>query len=311
MVFECVCPISMAIAAHLWSITNKNKGQSHYDGDICIGDEANIKSAIGGDESREIQVKIGEFLGELVHSKTTISDVAWKNTGAVIVDMLDKGAQIDIGDGGSWIRAGMKAPEAWARAERALKDAIYMSQAGMMSASIGSSISYDRQMGIFFIETATNIIFKCKPTEIYHDEQGRLHNEKGPSILFPGMKMYHLEGVRLSAKIIEFPHLLTAEDAKKELNAEVRRFIIKQMGYEKYLTQSGAKILDFDSDRHNGTRCLYESDEGHFMQCVCPSTGRIYWLFAPETCRKCEEVDEFLRSGLWIKGKQAVQVGRT
>jgi hypothetical protein len=79
------------------------------------------------------------------------------------------------------------------------------------------------------------------------DDVGRLHSERGPAIAFPdGFALHVWHGVRVSAAVIEAPWSVTKMEALSITNVELRRFVIKQMGYDRYLEQSGARLLHRD-----------------------------------------------------------------
>jgi len=79
------------------------------------------------------------------------------------------------------------------------------------------------------------------------DERGRLHSVTGPAVAYPdGWAIYAVHGVRVPADIITNPESVTAERIDKEQNAEVRRVMIERMGYERYILESGAQLLNTD-----------------------------------------------------------------
>lgn len=53
--------------------------------------------------------------------------------------------------------------------------------------------------------------------------------------------------VRVPEYVIERPHEITVELIARETNAEVRRVMIEQFGADKYLLDSGAKIVQRDA----------------------------------------------------------------
>lgn len=85
-----------------------------------------------------------------------------------------------------------------------------------------------------------------RPTAIHNDANGRDHNPAGPSIEYEGLSIYSLRGVLVPSDIITNPETLTPERIERERNAEVRRVMLEQYGFERYLMAGGAKLLDSD-----------------------------------------------------------------
>ncbi len=80
------------------------------------------------------------------------------------------------------------------------------------------------------------------------DERGRLHSLSGPAVAYPdGWAIYAVHGVRVPADIITNPENITSMRIDAEQNAEVRRVMIERMGYERYILESGAQLLNTDA----------------------------------------------------------------
>jgi hypothetical protein len=72
----------------------------------------------------------------------------------------------------------------------------------------------------------------------------RLHNDKGAAVSWgDGWGVYSIHGVRVTQQIVEAPETLTVHQIETETNAEVRRVMIDRYGPKRYLTDSGAKIV--------------------------------------------------------------------
>lgn len=299
VVIKCAHPMSALCACIFANITAFTHGwkktEMQYEGQLNVtGNEVaeTIKSYIVG-----IRLKM-----------SPITDEIWRDCRSVLFEAVGKGMRYDLGQG-VW-NGDMRKDVAviWEKINPALRKAIEESQINAIDSIMHHWYQKDGDMKHLYIGSP-DFIFSIECDEIHMDSDKKLHNLKGPSMRFCGFRSYHIEGVRVTAKIVEFPEHLDANDIEDCKNNEVRRIIIKQMGMEKYLEVGKAKILDIDSHKFNFTRCLYASKYGTFMQCVCPSTGRVYWLYVPDDCNTCEKADTFLRSGLWIKTGQ--QVGRT
>lgn len=134
-----------------------------------------------------------------------------------------------------------------------------------------------------------------RPSAIHRDEQGRLHNESGPSIAYrDGWALHHWHGVPVQPSVIERPETITAEQVEKEENAEVRRVLVTRMGMEKYITESRLKPVRSD-DFGVLYRKEQEGDEPLVVVKVVNSTPepdgskKDYWLRVPPDVRSARE----------------------
>ena len=100
-------------------------------------------------------------------------------------------------------------------------------------------------------------------------------------------------GVPVDERVAFRPETLTADEVLHERNAELRRVMLERVGFERFMHQAGAEVLDRDRDAGGERQLLrvpLEGDEP--LVCVsvyCPSTGRRYLLRVPpamETCRQ-------------------------
>lgn len=107
-------------------------------------------------------------------------------------------------------------------------------------------------------------------------------------------------GVPITERIAFHPEKITAEEVLGESNAELRRVLLERMGYERFLAQARAQVVDRDQDAGGERRLLrvpLTGDEP--LVCVavlCPSTGRQYLIRVPPTMRTCRQ------AVAWIAG---------
>jgi hypothetical protein len=129
----------------------------------------------------------------------------------------------------------------------------------------GLASETDKLNGLFELAQSANwaIPYKdiCWISERHHvlqrDQDGRLHCLAGPALMYPdGWAIYAIHGVRVVQAIVEHPDTITAQAVMSEPNAEVRRVMIEQMGYERFLCGADAREIQRDADPHWGT--LYE-----------------------------------------------------
>jgi hypothetical protein len=84
-----------------------------------------------------------------------------------------------------------------------------------------------------------------RPNILKIDEQSRPHSDDSPSHQWrDGWSLYHIHGIRVTEQIVMRPETLTLEQIANESNSEVRRIMIERFGYEKYLRNSNAKLID-------------------------------------------------------------------
>lgn len=107
-------------------------------------------------------------------------------------------------------------------------------------------------------------------------------------------------GVPIDERIAFRPETITAEEVLSEENVELRRVKLERMGYEAFLQQARATVLDRDHDAGGERRLLrvdWKGDEP--LVCVsvfCPSTGRQYLIRVPPKMRRCRQ------AVAWIAG---------
>jgi hypothetical protein len=121
----------------------------------------------------------------------------------------------------------------------------------------------------------------------------RLHAEGKPALEWSdGFKMYFWNRINMPERYIMNPDSITSDDIKTTKNAEVRRCIKEILGGEY------AKRLDLEElDRHTGhpdtSEILYRTKDPdettgehiHYLNVICPSTGREYYLCVPHTIK--------------------------
>jgi hypothetical protein len=136
-------------------------------------------------------------------------------------------------------------------------------------------------------------IISDRPSEI-HIENGLLHNETGPAIMFrDGYAHWAIDGVTVPQKVVMNPEELTVAEIDEERNAEVRRVMIQRFGPKRYMEESGAKCIDMSAGLGligSGPRALYETKDGSkWLVGSDGSSKRIYWMPVPREAKTCTE----------------------
>jgi hypothetical protein len=113
-----------------------------------------------------------------------------------------------------------------------------------LSKSCGWILPYEN---VCFASERHNIVKQYKTPS----GQYRLHCEDGKAIDYPdGKGLYFIHGIRVNKQIVLHPETLTIKQINSELNSEIKRVMIERYGYEKYLRNSNAVLIDSCPDNH-------------------------------------------------------------
>ncbi len=125
-------------------------------------------------------------------------------------------------------------------------------------------------------------------------EDGVIHCETGPAVAYPdGFAVWAIGGVRVDEQIVMRPETQTLEQLRSEQNEEVKRVRIDRYGWDKYLVETGAKVLD--TQHHDWMESLMRTSDGMNVLCTYdPSTGRPYALEVDPSCETCEQAQRYL-----------------
>lgn len=155
-----------------------------------------------------------------------------------------------------------------------------------------------------FVITLKNVcIVSSAHTEVHIDEDGELHNETGPAIMYEdGYSLYAIHGHVIPEYVIETPDQITLDKISQEDNAETRRIMIDFYpgGPGKFLADSKAKVIDTDSvptdnqDKNSPhlMRALIRVGDETYLVGTDGSTKRTYYMPVegnPQTCKEAHE----------------------
>jgi hypothetical protein len=140
------------------------------------------------------------------------------------------------------------------------------------------------------------VILTEKPTQIHRDGRNRLHNTSGPALGYSdGWGVYAVHGVRVPRDIIESRELLTITRISSEKNSEVRRVMIDLYQADKYVRDSGSKLIHEGRDGRRLWSRSVPDDESIVMVEVTNSTKepdgtfKKYMLRVPPDTRNADE----------------------
>ena len=100
-------------------------------------------------------------------------------------------------------------------------------------------------------------------------------------------------GVPIDERIAFRPESITPREVLEEANVERRRVLLERCGYDRFLRDARAELLDVDTDAGGERRLLrvpMPPDED--LVCVavsCPSTAKRYLLRVPPAVRTCRQ----------------------
>ena len=139
------------------------------------------------------------------------------------------------------------------------------------------------------------VVISERPVALHRDEAGRLDRGDGPALAYSdGFALYAWRGMPVPAAFLDQLLSLTPERIRDEANAELRRVMLEYYGYDRYLSESGAKPVH---DDETGVLWKIEmrGDEDISMVEVVNSTPepddthRTYWLRVPPTTRTAKQ----------------------
>lgn len=117
------------------------------------------------------------------------------------------------------------------------------SMSGLMrTLNLGWFLPYD---DVCFVSQKPKSIILEDTNDCIDPYRRRLHSENGPSLTFrDGTEFYYWRGINVDKKIIVDPSSITIAEIQAEQNAEKRRVMIKQLGYESYLKKGSFTLVD-------------------------------------------------------------------
>ncbi len=132
-----------------------------------------------------------------------------------------------------------------------------------------------------------------RPARLMVDDQNRPHCDDGPFCSWrDGSMIYAVRGQYVPAWIIEHPDRIAVAEIRAETNIEIRRVMIEKMGTGRYLTESGATLVDADerTSEGGGPRALLRDSDGSQWLCGTDgSTSRVYYMSVPNDVMTCRD----------------------
>jgi len=163
------------------------------------------------------------------------------------------------------------------------------------------------------------LVLVGRPT-LRKNADNELHSDTGPAVEWEdGASIYAINGHMLSwggQLAVQAPEKITTHDVRIQTNEETRRIFIERMGWDKYLTEAGAVVIDkrenwvdntiellieFDrvviTPNRDGTTTTSALGKDRRLVLACRSTGRKYFITVPDFISTCEAGQNWLANG--------------
>jgi hypothetical protein len=145
----------------------------------------------------------------------------------------------------------------------------------------------------YFFDEDTSLICVCdRAIKLSLDNENRLHAEGEPAIQFADKySLYSCHGVTLPEKYGKlYPREWQAQWVLEEENAEVRRVLIQEIGYERICQELQVQQLD-SWQEYTLLKIDIDMDEEpiYLLKMTCPSTERIHILRVPPDMKSARE----------------------
>jgi len=167
---------------------------------------------------------------------------------------------------------------------------------GLDLSAINGLVEYAKEGGWAWVDKDEAIIQE-RPLLIKFDDQNRLHCEDGPAIEYmDGTVVYAWHGVRLDRSRwhwITDRKSLTAKEALKQDNLELRRVACEILGWVHILKELKSKVIDKDEDPMIGTLLqvnIPEVGKEKFLHVLC-GTGREFAIPVPPDMKTALEAN--------------------
>jgi hypothetical protein len=163
---------------------------------------------------------------------------------------------------------------------------------------------------VYYSEVEKNIYISDAPREIHMDDQGRLHNEFGPSVLYSdGFSVYSWHGNRVPKSWIMDKDSLGPDEFLKHSNIELRRVAAEIVGWAAVLNSMDYVVIDEDGDPEIGSLLevdIPEIGKEKFLKVMC-GTKREFAIPVPPEAKTALEAQAML-FGLTVEEFQIPEI---
>jgi len=133
-------------------------------------------------------------------------------------------------------------------------------------------------------------IISDRPSVLTVDSENRPHGENHAFCQWrDGSKLFSWHGIRVPGWVIERPQEITPSKIDAEENVEVRRVMIERFGFDRYMLESGAKVLDTMGEYQLISKPDPSEGQMVALKMVCPSTQAVYIHPVDSNCKTVNE----------------------
>lgn len=142
------------------------------------------------------------------------------------------------------------------------------------------------------------VIVSSKPVQISFKDKV-LHNETGPAIQYAdGMAVYALNGIVMTEEYVMTPaNELSVSTVMKEQNVDIRRELLRKIGLERFVKDTGGHVVDELKINVNNKDCVYqliditlaEGITARVLKMDNPSINAMHVEGVEETCNTVKE----------------------
>lgn len=156
-------------------------------------------------------------------------------------------------------------------------------------------------------------IVSDRPRQIHLNDAGQSHCEDDMAIKWPdGWGVWAINGVIVDKQVVKAPESQTIQQIDDEENEEVRRVRIERFGWQRYLTETNAKVIDSRvNDLEQTKEYLMRRDSMVVLLCHCPSTARVYAMEVPTDVKTCDAAQSWLWNAKQSRYGQGRIIGRS
>lgn len=136
------------------------------------------------------------------------------------------------------------------------------------------------------------VIFSERPVKLSLNEQGQLHDEFGPAIVYSdGTCGYYINGVRMLDKFFSdcLPKDLPAAVIAETENVEMRRELVRLIGLDRVYKELGAEVKDKEGNYELITLNIGTEKPEPYLKMVNPSIKTLHLECVGENCTTVKE----------------------
>jgi len=211
-----------------------------------VGDQvwAQVRDQVWDQVGAQVRAQVGAQVGAQVRAqvgaqvRAQVGAQVWAQVGAQVGDQVRAQVGAQVWD--QVYKAGYGQHDAnWL----AFYD--FFNFLGIVETSKLSGMNKIAQSSGWFWPFKNLCILSERPIHLFRDSSNQLHSENKAALEYKdGFKLFRWHGVTVPQWLIENPELVTVEKIESEQNSEVRRCMMERYGYERYIRDCNAVVVD-------------------------------------------------------------------